>query len=224
MNDRYRPLLAEFVGTFAFIFIGAGSIIIDVHTHGAVGLLGIALAHGLMLSIMVSVFGPISGAHFNPAVTIGLWVAKKIDAATSTFYIVSQLAGGSLAGFALRAIFDPSDWTPVHLGTPMLAAGVTPLDAILLEAVLTAFLLWAVLGTAVDSAAPKIGGFGIGLTVAEDILFGGPITGAAMNPARVFGTALAAGFWEYHWVYWIGPVLGAVVASWLYSRVISKTL
>jgi MIP family channel proteins len=224
MRSHVRPALAELVGTFVFFFIGAGSIVVDSYTHGAVGLLGIALAHGLILSIMVSAFGAISGGHFNPAVTIGLWVAKKVTAPTVVLYIIAQLIGGALAGFLLRGIFPAAVWMPSHLGTPALTAGFTPLAGVALEAVLTFFLLLAVLGTAVDSMAPKIGGFGIGLTVAVDILVGGPITGAAMNPARVFGPGLAAGFWENHWIYWVGPIAGACLASWLYTRFLSKTI
>ncbi len=224
MNGKLRPALAELVGTFIFFFIGAGSIVTDSYTHGAVGLIGIALAHGLMLSIMVSAFGPISGGHFNPAVTIGLWVAGKVNQSTVFIYIIAQLIGGSLAGFLLRGIFPEAAWQAVHLGTPALAVGVSPMMALALEATLTFFLMMAVLGTAVDSAAPKIGGFGIGLTVAVDILVGGPLTGAAMNPARVFGPGLASGFWEYHWVYWVGPIAGAALASWIYTRWLSKTI
>ena len=174
MPAKFRPALAELVGTFAFFFIGAGSIVVDSYTHGAVGLLGIALAHGLMLAIMVSTFGAISGGHFNPAVTIALWVAKKVTLMTVIFYIAAQLIGAALAGYLLRGIFPAAIWTPVHLGTPALAVGLTPLIGLVVEAVLTFFLVLAVLGTAVDSMAPKIGGFGIGLTVAVDILVGGP--------------------------------------------------
>lgn len=224
MPAKFRPALAELVGTFAFFFIGAGSIVVDSYTHGAVGLLGIALAHGLILAIMVSTFGAISGGHFNPAVTIGLWVAKKVNVSTVLLYIVAQLIGAAFAGFLLRGIFPAEVWMPVHLGTPALAVGINPFVGLILEAVLTFFLLLAVLGTAVDSMAPKIGGFGIGLTVAVDILIGGPVTGAAMNPARVFGPALAAGFWENHWIYWLGPIAGGAFASWLYTRFISETV
>jgi MIP family channel proteins len=224
MNRAWRQAVAELVGTFAFFFIGAGSIVTDSYTRGAVGLIGIALAHGLILSVLVSALGPVSGGHFNPAVTIGIWVARKIEARTAGLYILAQLIGAALSGFALKAIFAEAVWAPVHLGTPSLAVGASPMLGIFVEALLTFFLLLAVLGTAVDSTAPKIGGFGIGLTVAADIIVGGPLTGAAMNPARVFGTALAAGFWDYHWVYWVGPILGAVVASWIYSRLISETL
>jgi len=224
MNGKLRPALAELVGTFVFFFIGAGSIVTDSYTHGGVGLIGVALAHGLILSVMVSAFGAISGAHFNPAVTVGAWVAKKVDAQTVGLYIVAQLIGGSLAGYLLRAIFPDAVWQAVHLGTPALAAGVPPYVGLILEATLTFFLMLAVSGTAMDSAAPKIGGFGIGLTVAVDILVGGPITGAAMNPARVFCTALPAGYWDAHWIYWVGPIAGAAFASWLYTRFLSKTI
>jgi MIP family channel proteins len=224
MNAKWRPALAELVGTFAFVFVGAGSIVTDSYTHGAVGLLGIALAHGLMLSIMVSIFGAVSGGHLNPAVTVGAWVAGKVDRSTVVFYIAAQLIGGSLAGFLLRGLFPEAAWQAVHLGTPALAAGVSPAAGLVLEAVLTFFLMLAVLGTAMDSLAPKIGGFGIGLTVGAEILVGGPLTGAAMNPARIFGPALAAGFWENHWLYWIGPIAGAAFASWVYTRWISKTI
>jgi MIP family channel proteins len=224
MNDKWRPALAELVGTFAFVFIGAGSIVADSYTHGGVGLIGIALAHGLMLAIVVSIFGAVSGGHINPAVTVGAWIAGKVDRLTVVFYIAAQLIGGGLAGFLLRGLFPEAAWLPVHLGTPALAAGVSPAAGLVLEAVLTFFLMLAVLGTAMDSKAPKIGGFGIGLTVGADILVGGPLTGAAMNPARLFGPALACGFWENHWLYWVGPIAGAAFASWVYTRWISKTI
>ncbi len=224
MNDKLRPALAELVGTFIFFFIGAGAIITDNYTHGAVGLIGIALAHGLALAVMVSALGPISGGHFNPAVTVGLWIAKKIPTSSLPFYIGAQLIGGVLAGLALRSVFTYDVWNRVHLGTPALAPFMSPFAAIGIEAILTMALMIAVLGTAVDSMAPKIGGFGIGLTVTADILVGGPLTGGAMNPARVFGPGLVAGFWEYHWVYWIGPIAGASLASWLYTRYLSKTI
>ncbi|MFA5974862.1 MAG: aquaporin [Elusimicrobiota bacterium] len=224
MTEKLRPALVELIGTFAFFFIGAGSIITDSYTHGGVGLIGIALAHGLILSVMVSAFGPISGGHFNPAISLGAWVGKKIKLSTLVLYVIAQLIGGSLAGFLLRAVFSSDVWMPVHLGTPALAAGVSPWTGVVLEAVLTFFLVLAVFGTAIDSMAPKIGGFGIGLTVTADILVGGPLTGAAMNPARVFGPALAAGFWEYHWLYWVGPLIGGAAAGWLYTRFLSKTV
>ena len=214
MSDHNRALLAEVCGTFWFFFIGAGSILTVASGSGG-GLLDVALAHGITLAIAIAVFGGISGAHFNPAVTFGLAVAGKHPWARVPTYWAAQLVGGLAAGFALRYVFDFAivaiDKT--HLGTPGLGGTITPMTAIAVEAVLTLFLVWAVYGTAVSPLAPKIAGFGIGLTVMTDILLGGPLTGAAMNPARWFGTAVPAGFFDNWYVYWIGPLLGAAIAG-----------
>ena len=216
----WRPVIAELVGTFAFFFIGAGAIVTNQLTNGQVGLLGIALAHGLALAVMISVFGATSGGHFNPAVTVGFLVTRRIAPLLGLLYIVAQLVGGTLAGLLLRVVFPVATWQAAKLGTPMLAPNISFGTGVVIEAVLTFFLLLAVFGTAVDPRAPKIAGFGIGLTVLFDILFGGPLTGASMNPARTFGPALAGGFWENDLVYWIGPLIGAIVAALLYEYVI----
>ncbi|MDE3058513.1 MAG: aquaporin [Bacteroidota bacterium] len=222
MENNAKKLLVEFIGTCIFFYIGAGAIITDKFSNGAVGLLGIALAHGLILSVMVSVFGSISGAHFNPAVTFGVMVSKRISAPLALQYIVAQLAGGVLAGVLLRLSFSAELCTVTHLGTPAVASGVSLATAVLIEALLTFFLVTSVFGTAIDPRAPKIGGFGIGLTVMVDILVGGPLTGASMNPARTFGPALVAGFWEAHWVYWVGPLIGGGLAGFVYERFIME--
>lgn len=219
MGKNWRAVIAEGIGTFIFFVIGAGAIVTDQLTKGGLGLIGIALAHGLVLSVVVSAIGHISGGHVNPAVTIGLWVGRQIDTYLAGLYIMAQLIGAVCAGLLLRAIFDPDVWQPVHLGTPGLAPGISVFTGILVETVLTFFLVFAVYGTAVDPRAPKIGGFGIGLTVLFDILLGGPITGASMNPARTFGPAVASGFWDNHIVYWIGPILGGIIAGLVYSNV-----
>lgn len=220
-----KPLLAEFIGTFGLCFIGAGAIINYGHglgtDPGIHGLVGIALAHGLVLACLISALGKFSGGHFNPAVTVGLLVGKKIEAPLALLYIVAQLVGGAFAGWILVQIYAPEVWQASHLGTPALADGVSFGTGILVEAVLTFFLVTAVFGTAVDPLAPQIGGFGIGLTVTLDILMGGPVTGAAMNPARTFGTAIAAGYWENHLVYWIGPLVGAVIATVIYQYILT---
>jgi len=218
MERNWKPVIAEGIGTFIFFVIGAGAIVTDQLTKGGLGLIGIALAHGLVLSVVVSAIGHISGGHVNPAVTIGLLVGRQIDAYLAGLYIVAQLVGAVFAGLVLRMIFNQDVWQPVHLGTPGLAPGVSAFTGILVEMILTFFLVFAVYGTAVDPKSPNIGGFGIGLTVLFDILLGGPITGASMNPARTFGPAVASGFWENHIVYWIGPILGAIVASLLYNN------
>ena len=221
---NYRAALAELVGTFAFFVIGAGAICADAYSGGKVGLVGVALAHGLILSVMISAFGAISGGHFNPAVTIAFAVVGRVTAAQAAVYVVAQLIGAVLAGLLLRVIFAevfPEAVTgPAHLGTPGLGQNVSFGTGVLVEAVLTFFLLLAIYGTAVDERAPRtIAGFGIGLTVGLDILMGGFLTGAAMNPARTFGPAVGAQYWDNHLVYWIGPLAGAIVGALLYERV-----
>src|SRR5919204_6147280 len=220
MNDHTRALFAEACGTFWFFFIGAGALLTDSVISGS-GLLPIAFAHGLALAIAISAFGALSGGHFNPAVSFGLAVAGKHPWPRVATYWAAQLAGALVAGFALRYAFDfaPSAADKTHLGTPGLGPGVGPIEATVVEAILTVFLLWAVFGTAVSPLAPRIAGFGIGLTVAADILVGGPVTGAAMNPARWFGPAVAAGFYDNALVYWIGPLVGAALAGLSYRYV-----
>lgn len=222
MRVAWKPCIAEMIGAFALCFIGAGAICANALPGVQSGLLGVAIAHGLVLSIMVSATGHISGGHLNPAVTAAFWATKRMKAEPALHYMVSQLVGATIAGFFLKAIFAESIWRKAQLGTPMLAPGVTPMTGIFVEAILTFFLVFAVFGTAVDSKAPKLGGFGIGLTIAFEILMGGPLTGAAMNPARAFGPALAAGYWNNQAVYWIGPILGGVAAGWVYDRFLRK--
>ena len=217
MTGHVRALLAEVAGTFLFFFVGAGAII----ATGGDNLVAIALAHGLGLSVAVSSFGALSGGHFNPATTFGLAIAGKHPWSRVPTYWVAQGVGALIAGFALRYAFefDPSALARTHVGTPSLGGGVTVTAAIVVEAILTIFLLWAVFGTAVSPLAPRIGGFGIGLMVAADILGGGAITGAAMNPARWFGTAVPAGFYDNWYVYFIGPLVGAALAALSYRFV-----
>ncbi len=183
-----KAAIAEFIGTFALCFIGAGAICTNQWTSGSLGLLGIAVAHGTVLAVMISTLGHISGGHFNPAVTLGVLAAKKIDGETAGTYVLAQLLGGAAAGYVLKAIFPAAVWSIVHLGTPALATSLTMVQGILIEAVLTFFLVLTVFGTAVDPKGSwnAIAGFGIGTVLIFDILFGGPLTGAAMNPARAF--------------------------------------
>lgn len=221
-----KQCVAEFIGTFALIFIGVGAIY-----HNA-GLLAVAFAHGLTIAVMVSATGAISGGHLNPAVTFGLLVGGKMSLKDSVAYWVAQLAGASVAGFILLFLLtgqlDPQNGnslarTIVATGTPDLAAkGIDAVQGVVIEAILTFFLVLVVYGTAVDGRAPKIGGLAIGLTVTLDILFGGPFTGAAMNPARTFGPALASAHWNNQWIYWVGPLLGGLLAGLVYGRFLIK--
>lgn len=215
--DDFPAFVAEAIGTFALVFIGAGAVLANQVSGGQVGLLGIALAHGLVLMAMVYATGHVSGGHINPAVTIGLLAAKQIKPKKALFYVVSQLAGAVLAGFALSLAF-PSVPASMHLGAPALGHSVSLFAGIAVEAILTFFLVFTVFGTAVDKRAPAgVYGAAIGLVLVFDILAGGVLTGAAMNPARAFGPALASGFMQDQVVYWIGPAIGGVLAALVYS-------
>jgi MIP family channel proteins len=210
MSGSAPALVAEAIGTFLFFFIAAGAALVATGDPAAT-LLIVALAHGVVLAVLVSSFGAVSGGHFNPAVTLGLWIAGQIDAVKGVAYMVAQLVGGAAAGFALAYFFGD-----VGPAVPALGAGVDVTEGILLEAIMTTVLLFAVFGTAVDARGPKIGGLAIGLAVAADILLGGTLTGAAMNPARWFGPAVAAGSFDNWFVWWVGPFLGAIVVAVLY--------
>lgn len=221
MGGKLRPLTAEFVGTFALVFIGAGAVVVDFAKGNALGLLGIALAHAVVLSVMVTALMRISGAHFNPAVTFGLWLANKIEAKDAGLYVAVQLVAAVAGAFLVKSLFPAVAGEVTGYGTPRIAGDVSFVQAIVIEAVLTFFLVSAVFGTAVSSEAPSgIGGFGIGLVLLFDILVGGPLTGAAMNPARAFGPAVIAWEWVAQGVYWIGPLLGGAVAALLWGKIL----
>jgi MIP family channel proteins len=214
-----KQLLAEAIGTFFLCFAGIAAIVsISEPISSGAGLLGIALAHGLALSVAVSIFAGLSGAHFNPAVTIGLLSTGRIAPPLALLYIVAQLIGATLAAAACNAIFPAAAISASKLGIPLPAEWVTVPVLLLTEFILTFMLMTAIFGTVVDNRAisMKLGGFGIGLTVTFDILAAGMVTGASMNPARSFGPALIHGDFQYHGYYWLAPIAGAVVAALVY--------
>lgn len=239
MDKPLAKLTGELIGTFALTFIGAGAILTTTWTGGQPGLVGIALAHGVILAIVVSATMNISGGHINPAVTIAMMATGRIKPALGVGYIVVQCIGATVAGMMLANIFGglgASDagitgraaveacklGTPAH-NTAVISSGA----AVFVEIVLTFLLMFAIFGTAVDERTPKIGGFGIGLAVAVNILMAGPITGAAMNPARTIGTLIGGGnatsmLWSQHWVYWVGPIVGALAGTFFYDALILK--
>jgi len=221
MYATTQKALAEFVGTFALIFIGVGAI--SVTGDGGGNLTTVALGHGLAIAVMVSAVAHVSGAHFNPAVTVAAWATRKIQSAQAGVYLIAQLAGATAAA-ALLAAALPGGSDAVAGGTPALAANVTVGQGLLIEIVLTFFLVWVIFGTAIDPAGAfrSIAGMAIGFTVMLDITMGGPLTGAAMNPARAFGPALISGSWANHWVYWVAPILGGLLAGLLYDMVILR--
>jgi MIP family channel proteins len=222
-----RPCLAEFLGTFYLCFAGIAAILCNTPAVGGMsGLLGIALAHGLALSVAVNVFGGESGAHFNPAVTAGFLVTGRIAPGLAGAYVIAQLVGATTAAGFCRVIFPPESVTATHLGLPLPAAWASTGVVLLTEFILTYLLMTSIFGTTVDDRgrAVKIGGFGIGLTVAFDILAGGAVTGASMNPARSFGPAFELLYWQYHWMYWVAPIAGACAAALVYEHVLLRPM
>jgi MIP family channel proteins len=212
--EKLRPCIAEFIGTFALIFVGIGAIKTAGHD-----VLAVALAHGLTIAAFVSATMHISGGHLNPAVTMGVLCSGHMTLGAAVRYWIAQLLGGIAAALVVLGLFNRD---VVVNGTPQLAIDLTPGQGILVEAILTFFLVFVVHGTGVDERGRRVAGLAIGFTVTLDILFGGPLTGAAMNPARVFGPAVAAGFWKAHYVYWIGPMLGGALAGFVYRLFIER--
>jgi aquaporin Z len=221
MPSLARRLTAEALGTFGLVFIGAAVVVVNGgFPNSGIGLLGIALAHAVVLSVMVTATMTISGGHLNPAVTAGLLVARRIDAGSAAAYIVAQLVAAVIAAVLVKLLLPPHAVRAALLGVPVIASSVSLGQAIGIEVVLTFFLVSAAFGTAVSPDAPRVGGFGIGLVLLFDILVGGPLTGAAMNPARAFGPALVAGAWVGQLVYWIGPIVGGILAALLWEYVL----
>lgn len=220
-----QPLVAEFLGTFYLCFAGIAAILSSTPAVGSgAGIVGIALAHGLALSIAVNAFGGISGAHFNPAVTAGFFVTGRLPASRVGPYVVAQLLGGTAAAAACRAMFPAEAVLQAQLGIPLPAPWATTGVVLGAEFLMTFLLMTSIFGTAVDGRGPvvKIGGFGIGLTVAFDILAGGAVTGASMNPARSFGPAAMLNYWTWHWAYWVAPIAGACTAAVIYEKLLLK--
>jgi len=223
MPKLLRPLAAEFIGTLLFVFLGAGSVVAFVAngpTTGSIGPVGVALAHGVGMAVIVSMTMSISGGHINPAVTFGLWIADRVPGKLVWQYILAQVLGAVAGAALVKAVLPRMAVGVALVGTPRLASEVGFMQGVWIEALLTFFLVSAVFGTAVSSEAPKIGGFGIGLAIFVAALVAGSHTGAVMNPARAIGPALIAWQWNAHAVYWIGPLIGAGVAGALWKAVL----
>ena len=206
------------MGTFTLVFVGAGSIAVAA-AAGDPSLIGVALAHGLTIAVMASAVGHISGGHFNPAVTLGFLVTRRMNPALAAVYWVAQLAAAVLGAVLLTTLLPDRLTDAVELGAPLLGNGIGAGAGVALEAVLTFFLVWVVFATAADprGAFASIAGLAIGLTITLDILVGGPLTGAAMNPARAFGPQLIQNVWSDGWVWYVGPLVGGAAAALLYE-------
>ncbi len=213
--DLARRSLAEGLAAFTLVFAGCGAVVTDAARVGTLGTVGVALTFGLVIMVMVYATGHLSGAHINPAVTLAFTLTRHFPARDAGAYIAAQLAGAVAGALLLLAI-----WTeqPARLGAthPTIGTG----GALVYEIALTAFLMFVIMAVATDTRAVGAGAaIAIGGTVALDALFGGPITGASMNPARSFGPALAAGEWHDFWIYVVGPVVGAAVGALAYQLV-----
>jgi aquaporin NIP len=216
--DLMRRALAEALAAFALVFAGCGAIVANAQYGGALGAVGISLVFGLVIMVMVYATGHLSGAHINPSVTIAFTLTRHFPAREAVAYIGAQLAGATAAALVLWGV-----WTdkPAHLGAtiPTVSAG----SAFLYEAVLTAFLMFVIMAVATDTrAVGAAAAIAIGGVIGLDALFGGPVTGASMNPARSFGPALVSGDWHDFWVYVAGPLLGAAAGALAYQVVRGK--
>jgi MIP family channel proteins len=213
-NLNLKALVAELIGTFALIFLGAGSGVVLGIEGSPAGLITVALAHGLTLMVFAYAYGHISGTHINPAVTIGLAVAGKFDWGKVVPYIIAQLVGAIIAGFTLLFVFGG----PLNtLGATVINYDLTTVGgAFVLEMIATFFLVNTILNAAVSGRAGNLAPLAIGMTLAACIMFFGPVTGASLNPARTLGPAVAAGIYSDIWVYMVATVLGGVLAGLLY--------
>jgi MIP family channel proteins len=220
MSNSLAPkLLAEFIGTFAFVFIGAGAAAVVGDGVGLPGIAAIAFAHGLTIMVFAFAYGPVSGGHMNPAVTVGVLAAGAMRAGEAAGYIVSQLVGGVIGALLLRAVLGGA---ATGLGVPALAhdlalgattVTVTPAAGFVIEAVLAFFLVTVVLSTAVAGSAGNLAPLAIGMTLTINIIMGGALTGAAFNPARALGPMIVMGNLNEAWLYMAAPIVGAIIAA-----------
>lgn len=219
-GEAWRGAIAELIATLLFVFVGAGTVV----SSGMLGeldsarLVAIALAHGLAIAIMVAATASISGGHINPAVTISAVVTRKMGLVKGIMYVAGQLIGAVVGALLLAAVIP--DASEGALGAHALGQGITPSAGLLAEVVLTFVLVFVIFATAIDPKGPgNLAPVAIGLAVLVIHLIGVPLTGASVNPARSFGPALVATQWADHWIYWIGPIAGGVLAGLVYDVV-----
>lgn len=214
MSKSLQAWAGELVGTFAFVSIICASVIVATGQVADTGLVGVGIAQFLGLGSVITAFAAISGAHFNPAVTLSAWIGRKISNADALGYVAAQIFGALGAGIFLRVAFEEGSWRPSNLGTPSLA--ISTGRGLLVEAVLTFFLVIVIWGTGIDERGPRLGGWAIGGVLGAMILAFGPLTGVGVNPARFLGPAAIAGSVDDWWVYILGPAIGGAVAGVLY--------
>jgi aquaporin NIP len=211
-------LIAEFVGTFFLVFAGTGAIVVDSISH-TITHVGVSLVFGLVIAVLIYALGHISGAHFNPAVTIGFWALGEFPGRRVGWYVATQCVGAVAASALLLALFGRTG----GLGVTMPQGA--PAVSLVLELAMTFLLVFVIFGSAVHGKAVKsFAGIAIGGAIALDALFGGPVSGASMNPARSLGPALVSGAWADQWIYVIGPLIGSLLAVGTYKLMTSFSL
>jgi aquaporin TIP len=218
LAETWRRSFVEFVGTFALVFVLVGTIM-AVGPQADAGTLEVALAYGLIVAVLVSAGAHISGGHFNPAVTFGFMLTRRISVLLGLFYWIAQLAGGVLATLLLRWIFPADNRDATNLGAP--ARHTIDLGpALVVEALLTFFLVWVVFAVTADPRGTytAVAGLAIGLVIVADSLMGYPLTSAAMNPARALGPQLISNTWTDFWIWYVGPMAGGAIAALLYDE------
>jgi MIP family channel proteins len=231
MYRIWQKLCAELIGTFLFVFFAAGVACVDQELRSAgqpgIGLVGVALARGLAFAILVCALSNVSGGHFNPAITIGAWVTRKIGSIQALFYGIAQILGALAGAWTLTRLVPEQIWRAAALATPDLGAEISRTQGILLELLLTFFLVFIFFSMVAEAPSDgshwgRFGGFAAGLAIFAGILVGGPYTGASMNPAMVLGTAVVSHHWTNHGVYWAGPMLGGVLGGWIYHALFAR--
>jgi MIP family channel proteins len=209
-----REYIAEFIGTFGFVFYGT----VSVTVFAGAGLLGIGFAHGLILMAIVYALGPVSGAHVNPAVSVAMVVQRKLTASDGAAYVIFQCLGAAFAGLFHSIIIPQGANVAYGLTFPTRAIGNNPFTAVVIETLLTFFFVLVIFSVTLnEKATPGVSGAAIGMTLAASIMVGGAFTGAALNPARALGPAIASGIFNTLWVYWVGPIIGALIAGYVYA-------
>ena len=222
MSSLARRATAEMLGTAFLVFFACGAVIMDNFPGARFGLLGMTIIYAFIMSLAISMTMGISGGHVNPAVTLGMLVIKRIAPSEAFIYIASQLVGALVGAMMVKTFLPSNVGRVIAFGTPVLNSSVTFGNGVAIEAIITFLLMSGMMATIVAQNAPRIGGFGVGLTLIPSMLVAGVLTGAVANPARAFGPAIISGNLTAQAVWWIGPILGAVLAALLWEHVLLK--
>ncbi|MGE5692505.1 MAG: MIP/aquaporin family protein [Candidatus Zixiibacteriota bacterium] len=224
MDKTFKPALTEMIASFIFVCCAAGVVCANAMTRGELSWVGIALANCFVFTAPLALTTSASGGHINPAVTLGHWASRRIPTQTAVIYIVAQLAGAIVAGLVLRSIYPNNVWQPVALGAPIADGRVGLVSRIFVEALFTCiFVTTAIACTATHRTTISVGPLAVGCALGVCTLVAGPLTGAGFNPARAFGSAIGSGNWTNQWPYWVGPIIGGLVAPFVHRAITGTT-